>query len=364
MPRISRYARQVGRLFLGLAALPVALLYGVGVSIRNWLYDRGWLPVYRLPCVVVSVGNLTLGGSGKTPFALYLLEWFSNRGIRAAYLSRGYGRQTRGFAEVSLATPQAAAMYGDEPCLAKVRFPHLPVAVCEDRVAGGRELLQRYPHLKVIVLDDAFQHRRLHRNLNILLIDMQRPIWKDWIFPLGRLREPLRAYRRADLIVLNRKSLDKVLRRPRFHKPTLEFKYAVAGLRPAWPHLPSLSVDDIRFRGVLVFCGIARPDSFYTTLYQAKAYVLKEMRFPDHHLYTDSDLRRIRRAYHRCETRLRGTNLILLTTEKDLVRLRESEHYHILEGLPLYAVQIAMVPTNPSETDELLTRFFQNLLES
>lgn len=360
---LRRALRKGGRVIYSILALPVSLVYGALITLRNWLYDKGWLPTYKVPCTVVSIGNLTLGGSGKTPFALFLLEWLSEQGIAAAYLSRGYGRKTKGFAEVSLQSPQAVRLYGDEPCLVKKRFPQLPVAVAEDRVKGAQELLARYPHLQVLVLDDAYQHRRIHRDLNVLLIDMQRPIWRDWLFPLGRLREPLNAYRRANLIVLNKKSSLSDHNRLRFQVPTLSFEYVAQALIPARAAEETLPLQTLRYRSVIAFCGIAHPESFFTTLRQAGAYIIRYLEFPDHYLYKAADLLRIRREYRRYEHRLGIKDLLLLTTEKDLIRLEEAGLLHVLDELPLYAVRIAMLPQNPKAASQLLHHFFGNILK-
>jgi len=361
MQRVRRFLKLVGKPLYVLIALPVALIYGLGISLRNWLYDKRWLRVHRLPCTVVSIGNLTLGGSGKTPFALYLMEWLSTRGVAVAYLSRGYGRKSRGFAEVILNAPQAAYIFGDEPCLVKARFPQIPVAVAEDRVAGGQALLQRYPHLQVIILDDAYQHRRIHRDLDILIIDVQRPIWKDWLFPLGRLREPLRAHRRAHLIILNKKTAEKARQKIRFAAPTLSFGYTAVGLRPAFEAFEPLPLETIRYKSAIAFCGIAYPESFYSTLRQLGVYVVWQRDFADHHLYTEEELLRLRRVFRRYEKVMGIQDLLLLTTEKDLVRLQGSGLLHLLERLPLYAVQITMKPEKPEEAESLLRHFFGNL---
>ncbi|MCS7297705.1 MAG: tetraacyldisaccharide 4'-kinase [Bacteroidia bacterium] len=343
-------------------AIPVALLYGIFILLRNWLYDKGWLRVHRLPCTVVSIGNLTLGGSGKTPFALYLLQWLQERGIQAGYLSRGYGRSTRGYAEVSLEKPNPARLYGDEPCLVKSRLPTIPVAVAENRVLGGQKLLQTYPSLQVIVLDDAFQHRRIYRDIDILIIDVQHSLWKDWLFPLGRLREPLRSYRRAHLLIFNRKTRATSHKTRRFRRPVLEFEYQTTKLIPAHPSLPPLSIEALRNRNAISFCGIATPDSFHEALIKAGVYVLVRYDFPDHYFFKERHLATIRRQFRRFQKRMRIQNLLLLTTEKDLVRIRDTEAFAQLQDLPLYAVQIAMVPVKEAEAQKVFHTLFANLL--
>ncbi|MCS6894933.1 MAG: tetraacyldisaccharide 4'-kinase [Bacteroidia bacterium] len=359
--RILRYA---WRGLYVLIAFPLAVLYGLGISVRNWLYDKGILPSYHLSRTIVSIGNLTLGGSGKTPFALYLIGWLQSRRISVGYLSRGYGRRTKGFLEVSLYSPQATNSYGDEAFLTKARYPDIPVAVCEDRVKGAQELFRMYPTLQVLILDDAYQHRRIRRDLDILIIDMQRPIWKDWLFPLGRLREPLHAYKRAHLLILNRKTSATPSKKLRWEKPALTFRYVAEQLISAAENHPSLPVETLRHRSVIAFCGIAHPESFYDTLREAGAYIVRRMSFADHYLYREADIFEIRREFRRYQKQLGITDLLLLTTEKDLFRLNGLGMLGLLNELPLYAVQIAMKPSNPSEADTLLHKFFGNLAQT
>jgi tetraacyldisaccharide 4'-kinase len=341
-------------------AFPIALFYGLIIRLRNWLYDTGKLPIHTLPRPVISIGNLSLGGSGKTPFALYLIRWLEEQGIRTAYLSRGYGRSTRGYAEVDLQAPHPADLFGDEACMIKYNFPHLPVAVCEDRVLGGHKLIEAHPSIQVLVLDDAFQHRRLYRDLDILLIDVQRPPWKDWIFPLGRLREPLNSYRRAHLLIYNQKTSTQ---KPRMlRKPSLSFRYKAIQVLPAFKDLPPLSLSELKHKSAFAFCGIAHPESFYETLRENGIYLNRVLQFPDHHPFSPREARHIRRQFERLKRIMQLPHLLLLTTEKDLMRLLGTAALSELEGLPLYALRIHMEPVRPEEAVQLLHRLFGPLL--
>ncbi|GIV25452.1 MAG: tetraacyldisaccharide 4'-kinase [Bacteroidia bacterium] len=341
--------------------LPLALVYGLVVRLRNWLYDRELLPVHRVPCAVVSIGNLNLGGSGKTPFALFLLEWLQSQGLRAAYLSRGYRRTTRGYQEVDLQAPEPARSFGDEAVLVKSVLPSLPVAVCADRVAGAQTLLQRYPDLQVLVLDDAFQHRRLHRDLDILLLDADRPPWRDGVFPVGRLREPFSSYRRAHLLIYNHKSNPSSLKPRALRKPLLPFRYAIKEARSLSPERPPLSPEALRYKTALAFCGIAHPASFYQTLQTLPLHVPEMLTFPDHHPYTAKDLYRLRRTYEKLKKHMHLKELLLLTTEKDLARLIGHPALPQLEDLPLYAVAIRMEPVDAEKAFRTLETLFMNL---
>ncbi len=349
-----------------IVAFPVALLYGVGISLRNFLYDRRWLPVHRLPCHVVSVGNLSVGGSGKTPFTLYLIQWLNQKGIKVAYLSRGYRRKTRGFLEVSLNTLEPAQKYGDEAVLAKLRFPEVPVAVAEDRFQGGLELLQRHPDLQILVLDDGFQHRSLHRDLDILIVDALQPPKQDWLLPLGRLREPLRSYRRADLIIFNQKNTPSRKLRTgwlrKAGKPVLRFHYEARELISAFTELPNLTLDSLRYKNAFAFCGIATPQSFLDTLRAMQVYVLHLESYPDHQALSVREAEALARRYQRLKRLRNLPELLLLTTEKDLARLYDSPALSAFSGLPLYALRIYMQPDEPEHAHTILSNLFASLL--
>ncbi|GIV23556.1 MAG: tetraacyldisaccharide 4'-kinase [Bacteroidia bacterium] len=361
MWRVGKLLQKVGLGIGKLLALPIALVYGVVITVRNWLYDRKWLPIHRLPCQVVSIGNLTLGGSGKTPFALYLLDWLRGKGVAVAYLSRGYGRQTRGYVEVSLDKAQPAVLFGDEACLIKARLPEIPVAVCENRYEGGQKLLQTYPHLQILVLDDAFQHRKLHRDIDILLVDAAKPPWKDWLFPLGRLREPLRSYRRAHFIVLNKKENPKSPPK-RLAKASLTFEYVPEGLIPAFSGLQPLPLSALTGQSVLAFCGIATPKSFFALLKSQGAYLPETHTFPDHAYFSETKAAWLAQRYKRLMRKFKLSHLLMVTTEKDIMRLYKTPALAALEGLPLYALRISMRPVDPEKAAGFLSKLFAPLL--
>ncbi|MCS7188602.1 MAG: tetraacyldisaccharide 4'-kinase [Bacteroidia bacterium] len=346
----------------GILLLPISVLYGIVITTRNWLYDRGLIKVRKLPCVVISIGNLSLGGTGKTPFSLYLISWFRKRGISVAYLSRGYKRVTRGFLEVSLSGLEPARRYGDEAAMVKWYFPEIPVAVCEDRYSGGKRLLEKYPDLKVVILDDAFQHRQLHRDLEILVVDSMRPPWKDWLFPLGRLREPLHSYHRAHLLILNYRTQPYRPLKYHLRRPYLSFLYSPSGLREAFPDLPPLSLEDIRYKSCIAFCGIAHPQSFYETLRNLQVYVLQKFEFPDHYTFSLKVTARLAYFYWRACRKYQLSDLLLLTTEKDLIRLYQSPAVSALTDIPLYALQIQMQPFDTERAENTLSNLLSSFL--
>jgi len=272
---------------------PLTGVYGAATALRNTLFDRGVLPSHRLEQPVVSVGNLSVGGSGKTPFVIALGELLKARGIRFDVLSRGYRRKTRG---VLVVEPDGnAADFGDEPLLIARRLG-VPVIVGESRYAAGQAGERKFqPQLHI--LDDGFQHRSLARDFDIVLISERD--FEDKMVPSGRLREPLSSLRRADAIVLPAGvAVDHpALRRKLIWRIEREL---------VLPSLPSAPV---------VFCGIARPEQFFAQVRAAGITPAAEIEFRDHHAYDRSDIARL--------LAMRG-NLGaggFLTTEKDAVNL-------------------------------------------
>jgi tetraacyldisaccharide 4'-kinase len=272
---------------------PFAPLYGGIVAARNALYDRRLLRSYKLRGPVISVGNISAGGAGKTPFVILLGELLKARGIRFDILSRGYGRSSRG---VLLVDPGGSArVLGDEPLLI-ARKLEVPVVVGEDRLAAGRFSEERFgPQFHL--LDDGFQHRRLARDFDIVLVTPEDA--RDRLLPAGRLREPLDALRRADAVVLTSGAAAE--------------SFPLAG-KAVWRVRRGIVAHNVPSRPV-VFCGIARPQNFLLQLRAAGIDPAAEALFRDHHSYTQKDIRDLLELKRRSEAN--G----LITTEKDAVNL-------------------------------------------
>ncbi len=272
---------------------PLAGLYGAATALRNTLFDRGVLASRRLEQPVVSVGNLSVGGSGKTPFVIALGEMLKARGIRFDVLSRGYGRKTCG---VLVVDPDgSAADFGDEPLLI-ARKLGVPVIVGESRYEAGQAAEQKFrPQLHI--LDDGFQHRSLARDFDIVL--MTERDFGDRLLPSGRLREPLSSLARADAVVL---PAGLVVDHPALQKKTIWRIERELVL----PNLPSAPV---------VFCGIARPEQFFAQVRAAGITAAAEVEFRDHHAYDRSDVERL--LAMRAKLGAGG----FLATEKDAVNL-------------------------------------------
>lgn len=303
--------------------LPFACLYGLGVRVRTALFDSGRWPERRFSLPLIGVGNLAVGGTGKTPHTEYLVRLLSPR-WRTAVLSRGYGRRTRGFRLV--ATDDAAADVGDEPLQMKRHFPAVTVAVDADRCEGIDNLLDRGAEApQVIVLDDVYQHRHVRPGLNILLTDYSRLYVDDCLLPAGRLREPAAASHRADVVIVTKcppgltaESRADVERRLGLASKQRLF-FSTLGYMPPSPldegSRPSGSIS-LDGRHVLLVAGIARPQPLIDEL-QRRGAAVTPLLFADHHAFTPRDVRRITAAYDRLPRESR----LIVTTEKDAARL-------------------------------------------
>src|SRR5579872_6587772 len=280
---------------------PLSAVYGGVVGVRNTLYDKRWLRSHRLQGPVISVGNISAGGSGKTPFVILLGELLKQRGVNLDVLSRGYGRKTRG---VLLVDPSGLPQeFGDEPLLISRRL-QVPVVVGEDRFEAGKFAESRFG-ARVHLLDDGFQHRRLARDFDIVLLTPEDA--RDRMLPAGRLRESLHGLRRADAIVLaSGASPDSF---PLAGKTVWRVRRGIA-LQNSTERLgPTVPVKPI------VFCGIARPQNFLLQLRAANIEPVAEALFRDHHAYTEKDIRDLLNLRQRSEA---GG---FITTEKDAVNL-------------------------------------------
>jgi tetraacyldisaccharide 4'-kinase len=272
---------------------PLSAVYGAVAGTRNALYDRGWLRPQRLQGSVISVGNISTGGSGKTPFVILLGEFLKARGIRFDVLSRGYGRTTRG---VLLVNPGGLPRdFGDEPLLI-ARQLQAPVVVGEDRYEAGRFAESRFG-ARIHLLDDGFQHRGLARDFDIVLVTPDDA--RDRLLPAGRLREPLRSLQRADAVALTSGASQE--------------SFPLAG-KTVWRLRRGIVAQNVSARPV-AFCGIARPQNFLLQLRAAGIVPVAEALFRDHHAYTEKDVHDLLQLRQRSEA---GG---FVTTEKDAVNL-------------------------------------------
>lgn len=320
--------------YLKYALTPFSWLYGFGVYMRNKFFDWGILKEVSFNIPVVGVGNITVGGTGKTPHVEYILECLRYK-RKIAVLSRGYKRKTRGFIVASAkSTPDSI---GDEPLQIYEKFGGtVKVAVCESRVKGVKELIKQFPKLDLIVLDDSFQHRYIKPKVNIMLMDYTRPVYSDNILPLGRMRESKDAIYRADMVIttkcpsdisaLDMRLVSKNLQLLPYQK--LYFStFDYGGLIPVFPDdctervlMTDISEDD----AVILLTGVANPRPFVNH-FRSFPFKKKVLHFPDHHDFKKSDLNEIRNKYNS----MPGLRKFIITTEKDAVRISHNPYFPV-----------------------------------
>ncbi|MBN1767808.1 MAG: tetraacyldisaccharide 4'-kinase [Prolixibacteraceae bacterium] len=306
---------------------PLSLLYRLVVAVRNSMFDTKILKQYEFDIPVISVGNITVGGTGKTPHAEYLISLLE-KNFNVAFLSRGYKRKTSGYV---LADKNSTVwQIGDEPVQIKQKFPHISVAVCEKRAVGIQKLLSDSSlNIDVIILDDAFQHRRVKPSINILLIDYTQPPNGDLLLPAGRLREPVNARYRANFIIYTKCPSflqpieQRIIKKKLNIRPyqNLFFTSIVYGeITPAQKGL-ALFNNDMRKYSVLLITGIGNPTPLLSYL-EPQVGEIKHLEYSDHYHYTASDLDFFKQTYQE----LGNPEKIIITTEKDLVRIKSVDN--------------------------------------
>ncbi len=343
---------------------PVSVVYGLITGIKNFLYNTGILPSVEFRIPVICVGNITVGGTGKTPHTEYLVDLLRKE-FRVAVLSRGYKRETGGF---RIAEPgSAVADTGDEPKQISSKYPDVLVAVDRNRVNGVRRIMEIQPDTEVIILDDGFQHRRITPGFSILLSDFERLIIRDHMLPYGNLRESIKNMRRADIILITKsppdlspiqrrlivKEIDKA---PYQNLYFTSIKYdtplPLFGKGEASVFRPDVS--NMSGTGIVLVTGIANPGPLKEYL-KNTAGELIHLDYPDHYRFREKDLETICNAFNRLRSKVR----YVITTEKDSVRLREftniaepvkSAMYHI-------PVKIYFLNDDSNEFDNLIIEY-------
>ena len=302
------------------------MLYGVLTSIRNFLYDIGLLPSRKKNVATIVVGNLAVGGTGKTPHTEFIISELQHL-FRVASLSRGYKRKTKGF--VIAGKEKSALDVGDEPLQIYTKFNSIPVAVSENRNVGIDALLKLYPNLDAIILDDAFQHRRVKPGLSVLLTDYNKLFTRDCLMPGGRLRESKRQAKRADIIVVTKCPKDirpidmRVVEqevKPSMYHPVFFSNYVYDEPMPVFINYAEnfWRFEDIQQTkaSVLLVTGIVSPMMIIEHLEQYTDDIV-HLSFPDHHQFNQKDIKLIEKTFYE----LPNKNKLILMTEKDAVRL-------------------------------------------
>lgn len=341
--------------FLRILLFPFSLLYGLAVLIRNAAYDTGFFTSQKFDLPVISIGNLTVGGSGKSPMAEYLIRLLKDD-QKTAVLSRGYGRKTKGFLLVQQTS--SADETGDEPLQFKNKFPDITVAVCEKRRTGIERL--QHDH-KVIILDDAFQHRAVKPGLSILLYDYNQLRHRQWLLPSGNLREPLWEKRRADMIVVTKapealsdNEKERILNqiKPQERQPVffsyLEYGELVSASGAAVRPLASLTAST----GVVVLSGIANPGPLLNELGKYSRAIIHQ-EYPDHHPYSRKNIVKLAEAFQQLDNQ----DKLIITTEKDMQRLRSAEGAELLQDLPVYYLPVRAALQHAARFNLLIEKY-------
>ncbi len=315
--------------------LPLSFLYKIVLWVRNKLFDKDILKSSHFNFPVICVGNLAVGGTGKTPMVEYLLRMLKND-YHVATLSRGYKRKTKGFGIASEST--TALDIGDEPMQFHLKFPDVTVCVGEERLVAIPQLLQERPQTDIIILDDAFQHRQVNAGLNILLTDYNNLYTRDFLLPAGDLRDIAQSAKRAHIIIvtkcrhnLSEEERDMIIEE--LHPGPHQQVFFTEVLYTHPYHLFSKKEIEISPQAnVLLVCGIANPKPLQDFL-TAHVHTYDMLRFPDHHIFDIGDLAEIKKQFAKL-----GQEGIILTTEKDGVRLKKFQAG--LQELPVYVVPI------------------------
>lgn len=325
-------------------------IYGIILKIRSFLYIAGLLKKRLLNAKVISVGNLTVGGTGKTPMVIAIAEILMKNNKKTAVLSRGYKSKGEGNLkivsdgnEIKLNTVSA----GDEPYLMAERLKGVSVLICPDRYESGRYAIENFTS-DTIILDDGFQNLSIKKDIDILLIDAMNPFGSGYLLPRGILREPLSAIKRADIIIITKadypENISDIIETVRFynpHPPIFKGIYKPSEL----VNIATGSKEDINIlknKSVTIFSGIANPLSFSYLIKNAGADIAKEFIFNDHHFYTKNDIDEIKLSGKKTD--------IIITTEKDAVKIREL----IKEDINIWAVRIDLYIDNITELERLL----------
>lgn len=342
---------------LRLLLLPFSWIFALVARIRNLAYDRNWIKHTRFELPVILVGNLSVGGTGKTPHVDHIIGHFSKT-YRVATLSRGYGRKSTGFVIAGKGTN--ASLIGDEPMLYYSRFDNITVSVCEDRVEGVNRLLKLTPPPQLIVMDDGFQHRSIEPGLKILLTAWNKLFSDDFVLPVGNLREPASGYKRADIIIVTKcpqhlsdsQKKDVADRlKPTSSQHLFFSSVAYESLRPAFSAGSGLT-ELHHSKKVLLVTGIADPAPMlsYFKSFEISPEILA---FPDHHEFTEKDVNAIRKKFDS----FADPKAIIVTTEKDLQRMKSPSLVHLFSDLPLFYLPITVAIDNQKEFIHILETY-------
>ena len=336
--------------YLKLLLLPFSILYGIITGLRNFMYSIGILNTFNIPKKSICVGNLEVGGTGKTPHVAYISK-FLIQNHSTTILSRGYGRKTKGYVEASIKS--TSTEIGDEPKLYKQFFKEkINVVVCEERKTGVQNIQNDHPDNEVIILDDAFQHRAVKAGINILITDYNKPYYKNQMLPFGRLREWKTGRKRADIIIVSKspKSLDesiknKVREKLKFNKEKIFFSSIEYG------EIKSFSDHNFKAKNILLVTGISNPKPLEEHL--KKNHRVESLTFSDHYNFTQEDIKRIHQKFDTFAL----DNKAIVTTEKDYMRLGELGEETNIKNYPWFYQSITVKIDREKDFKTLIDRY-------
>ena len=314
--------------------LPISLVFWIITSVRNLFFEIGIFKQSKFDIPIIGVGNITVGGTGKTPHSQYISELLQNN-FKIAVLSKGYGRKTKGFQYVN--TDSSCNDVGDESLQMKKNLPKQIVAVDHKRVNGVKKILKEHPEINCIVLDDAFQHRSIKIGFNILLCDYNNPIYKDWIMPTGLLRESVRGINRADCVVISKCPDNLSLEESKIIETNLKFKKEVFFSKIVYNKIVSLkeneTIEKKSLKKVILVTGIANSSPIVEYLENLNIKI-KHFQYKDHFQYQIKDITKIIDCYNK-----ENSEIIILTTEKDAQKMKDFEE---LWDFPVYYLKVSV----------------------
>lgn len=328
---------------------PFSIIYSLVIKIRNWLYDVNILKEKNFTIPIICVGNLAVGGTGKTPHVDYLINLLKTK-YKVVLLSRGYKRKKSGFLYVD--KNDLAKKFGDEPYLIKEKHPEIIVAVNKNRKKGIQKILSDYPKTEVIILDDGFQHRKIKAGFNILLTEYDFPFFNDFMLPYGTLRDNKKSYKRADIIIATK--CPKIINSKQFSEKinlqiNQEIYFSNIKYNSWYCAFGKNKIKDFNKYNILLVTGIAKTHQF--TKYLKSNIILKQFKFSDHHNYTEKDIKLIIDTY--CS--ILDENKLILTTEKDFVKLRS--FIDLFNGINLYVCPIEININESSKFDNKVINY-------
>jgi tetraacyldisaccharide 4'-kinase len=343
---------------------PLSIFYRVVTDIRNILYNTGILPSEEFEIPVICIGNITVGGTGKTPHAEYLINLL-RKDFKVALLSRGYKRRSLG---LRIASPSSTAgELGDEPLQIYLKFPEILVAVDADRVNGIKTIMKEHPETDVIILDDGFQHRRVKPGLSIILTDYNRLVTRDYLMPYGNLRENRNNRKRADVLVVSKapetmsgsemEEITKELKcnnKQKLFFTSVSHKDLIPLFENSASEMSGLTELNRKNHGVVLVTGIAAPEPLKAILERYFEEII-HLDFPDHHYFSENDIEMIRTA----RLDLISKEKILITTEKDAARLREFTNIDesLKKSFYYIPIEVSFLNDDKHEFDNLIFEY-------